>query len=233
MLDSGVLNLRPYPEYKGSGVDWLGDVPAHWSVARAKSVLQKRNRTIRKDDDVITCFRDGVVTLRRWRRTAGFTESLNYAGYQGIRKGDLVIHAMDAFAGAIGVADSDGKGTSVYIVCTPRKSSVTSSYVALCLREMARSGWILALAKGIRERSTDFRFSVFGSQKIPLPSVWEQEAVAFFMDYVDGRIRRLVEAREQGGGLLEEYKKAAFRRLLPVKSMSAPASPTLPTNPPA
>ena len=67
-----------------------------------------------RDDGVVTCFRDGVVTLRKNRRLSGFTEAIFEFGYQGVQKGDLVIHAMDAFAGAIGVSDSDGKSTPVY-----------------------------------------------------------------------------------------------------------------------
>jgi type I restriction enzyme S subunit len=59
-------------------------------------------------------------------------------GYQGIRKGDLVIHAMDAFAGAVGMSDSDGKATPVYAACQP-KSGVNAHYYAFIVREMARS----------------------------------------------------------------------------------------------
>ena len=103
-----------YPNYKPSGLKWLADIPAHWRTERAKWLLKKMKRSVRDTDEVVTCFRDGVVTLRKNRRTEGFTESIQEMGYQGIRGGDLVIHAMDAFAGAIGVADSDGKGTPVY-----------------------------------------------------------------------------------------------------------------------
>lgn len=77
-------------------------------------------------------------------------------GYQGVRRGDLVIHNMDAFAGAIGVSDSDGKSTPVYSVCTP-KNNVEANvyYYAYLLRSYALGGVIQSLAKGIRERSTD------------------------------------------------------------------------------
>ena len=83
-------------------------------------MFRKQKRPVSGEDEVVTCFRDGQVTLRKNRRTTGFTESLTEVGYQGIKKGDLVIHQMDAFAGAIGVSDSDGKGTSVYHCCTPK-----------------------------------------------------------------------------------------------------------------
>ena len=115
--------LKPYRKMKDSGIEWLGKVPAHWTVKRAKWLFQRMERPVQEEDEVVTCFRDGVVTLRKNRRELGFTESLKEIGYQGIRAGDLVIHSMDAFAGAIGIADSDGKGTPVYSVCKPMSSS--------------------------------------------------------------------------------------------------------------
>ena len=148
-------------------------------MERGKWLFRKMDRPIREADEVITCFRDGIVTLRKNRRVRGFTESLKEIGYQGIRRGDLVIHGMDAFAGAIGVADSDGKGTPVYSVCEPGPTA-NAQYYAYALREMARSQWIQSLTKGIRERSTDFRFGGFGSQLLPLPPLPEQAAIVRF-----------------------------------------------------
>ena len=94
--------MKRYPKYKDSGISWLGQIPEHWDVKRAKFMFLKNKRKCSEGDEVITCFRDGQVTLRKNRRTTGFTESEKYDGYQGIKKGDLVIHQMDAFAGSIG-----------------------------------------------------------------------------------------------------------------------------------
>ena len=101
-----IEGLKPYPSMKDSGVPWLGEVPVHWKPERAKWLFRKMNRPVKDSDDVVTCFRDGIATLRKNRRVRGFTESLKEIGYQGVRRGDLVIHAMDAFAGAVGVSDS-------------------------------------------------------------------------------------------------------------------------------
>jgi len=120
-------------------IPWITSMPDHWEVHRAKNLFIKQNRDIRDKDDVVTCFRDGMVTLRKNRRTTGFTESTQWSGYQGIRKGDLVIHVMDAFAGAIGVSDSDGKSTPVYNVCTP-KIELNNYYYAYLLREWRGQG---------------------------------------------------------------------------------------------
>ena len=202
---------HPYPAYKPSGVPWLGDVPEHWEVRRGGWLFHKMNRPVRDTDEVVTCFRDGTVTLRKNRRTEGFTESMKEIGYQGIRRGDLVIHQMDAFAGAVGVSDSEGKGTPVYSVCRPTEYA-EPLYYAHTVREMARNQWILALAKGIRERSTDFRFGEFAKQYLPLPPLPEQRGIVRYLDYVDGRIRRYVDAKEKLVGLLEEERQAVVNR---------------------
>ena len=202
---------NPYPAYKPSGVPWLGTMPEHWEVKRGKWLFRKMERPVRDADEVVTCFRDGTVTLRKNRRTEGFTESLQEIGYQSIRKGDLVIHQMDAFAGAVGVSDSDGKGTPVYSVCLPTQY-VYSFYFAHIVREMARNQWILALAKGIRERSTDFRYSEFARQLLPLPPLSEQRAIVRYLDYVDRRIRRYISAKQKLVDLLEEEKQAIINQ---------------------
>jgi hypothetical protein len=82
------------------------------------------------DDKIITAFRDGQVTLRENRRSEGYTFAVKEVGYQHIQKGDLVIHTMDAFAGAIGVSDSDGKSTGEYTVCEAIGDDVNNDYYA-------------------------------------------------------------------------------------------------------
>ena len=206
-----ISKLLSYPVVKDPDVPWLGPVPQHWRIERGKWLFRKMDRPVRGTDDVITCFRDGVVTLRKNRRVSGFTESLKEIGYQGIRRGDLVIHGMDAFAGAIGVADSDGKGTPVYSVCEPIPTASTK-YYAYALREMARSQWLLALSRGVRERSTDFRFEHFGSQPVPFPPLREQNAIVRFLDHADWRIRRYIHAKRKLIALLEEQKEAIIHQ---------------------
>lgn len=206
-----ITDLKSYPAMKDSGVEWLGEVPKHWEVERGKALFTKIERPVREADEVVTCFRDGTVTLRKNRRTQGFTESLKEIGYQGIRNGDLVIHAMDAFAGATGVADCDGKGTPVYAVCTPQPG-VDAHYHAFLIREMARNQWILALSTGIRERSTDFRFGTYANERVPQPPLPEQTAIVRYLDYVGRRVSRLVRAKRKMIALLKEQKQAMIHQ---------------------
>ncbi|MEQ8033458.1 hypothetical protein [Xanthomonas sp. WHRI 6106] len=192
---------------KDSGIPWVGLIPATWSMKRAKFLFSLAQRPPRPDEGIVTAFRDGQVTLRSNRRTDGFTNALKEAGYQRVHKGDLVIHAMDAFAGAIGVSDSDGKCTPVYSCCVPSNEALSEFY-AYCVRTMSTTGFIESLAKGIRERSTDFRWATFAEQRVPHPPKLEQKAIVAYIDRATTRIDTLVAKKTRFIDLLREKRQA-------------------------
>jgi len=190
-----------------SGVEWIGDIPEHWEIEKGKRLFKQNKRAVRTEDEIVTCFRDGEVTLRKNRRTEGFTNALKEHGYQGIRKGDFVIHNMDAFAGAIGISDSEGKSTPVYSICTPwSEEKVLPLYYAKYLRNLALQDFILSLAKGIRERSTDFRFNDFGELLFPIPPKQEQEAIVNYIEENNKKIDKAISLQQQQITKLKEYK---------------------------
>ena len=183
-------------------------LPIEWGQKRFKFLFQRMNRLVRNEDEIVTAFRDGTVTLRKNRREQGFTQSLKEIGYQGVRKGDLVVHAMDGFAGAIGVSDSDGKCTPVYSVCRPNSVLANSSYYGALLRHLAGSGFISSLAKGIRERSTEFRFSELKELLVPVPSIVTQRRIASFLDRKTAAIDELIKKKNRLIELLQEKRQA-------------------------
>lgn len=199
--------MERYSEYKDSGIYYIPLIPSSWNVLKGKILFKEEKRPIRQQDEIVTCFRDGQVTLRKNRRLEGFTNSLKEIGYQGIRKGDLVIHNMDAFAGAIGVSDSDGKGTPVYAVCTPIREDVNQYYYCFLLRFLAKMGFIQSLAKGIRERSTDFRYGDFKELLLPVPSRAEQDAIVRYLDAATSKIDKAIAMQQKMIDLLNERKQ--------------------------
>lgn len=199
--------MKRYQNYRETAIPWLSQLPSHWGEKRAKYLFNKENRVPTETDEVITCFRDGTVTLRKNRRTTGFTESFKEIGYQGIKKGDLVIHQMDAFAGSTGVSDSDGKGTPVYSVCTPKDDTALTQYYAKVIRHMGINGFIQSLYRGIRERSSDFRFETFARQLLPVPPLAEQEKIVSYLDSKTLTIDAYVAERERELRLLNELKE--------------------------
>lgn len=200
-----------YDKYKDSGIAWIGEIPEHWKVKKGKNLFKKEERPVRDNDEIVTCFRDGEVTLRSNRRIDGFTNAMKEVGYQGVRRGDLVIHNMDAFAGAIGVSDSDGKSTPVYSVCTP-KNNVEANvyYYAYLLRSYALGGVIQSLAKGIRERSTNFRYKEFGDLYYQQPPIEEQQSIASYLDQKCGEIDKLITLQEEMITKLQSYKQSVI-----------------------
>ena len=190
-------------EMKDSGIEWIKQIPTGWTTTRGKNILQLMKRPPEADDEVITCFRNGEVTLRRNRREEGFTFSDKEIGYQGIKKGDLVIHGMDGFAGAIGISDSDGKGSPVLVVCTTKENA---RYLVYYLRTLAMQDVFLALATGIRERSCDLRWNKIADLLFPVPELDEQCRIADYLDRKCSQIDAIIARQQEVIEKLKAYK---------------------------
>ncbi len=197
--------LNPNAEMKDSGIQWIGDMPVHWNVIRGKYILRYMQKPVREDDGVITCFRDGEVTLRSNRREDGFTMSDKEIGYQGIDVDDLVIHGMDGFAGAIGISDSRGKASPVLNVLD---TDQCKRYIMYYLRSMAYSDVFLALATGIRVRSCDLRWNKLAELSYPVPPLDEQNAIVKHIDSVLSKAEAVIADKKAQLATLDEYKKS-------------------------
>lgn len=75
---------------------------------------------------------------------------------------------------------------------------------------MALSGFIESLAKGIRERSTEFRWAEAGNVYLPVPPIEEQTAIAAFLDRETGKIDALIAEQEKLIALLAEKRQATI-----------------------
>ena len=136
-----IADLKPYPEYKESGLPWLGQVPRHWEVKRAKSIFQcvdQRSKGGKEELPTVSSLR-GVVP----RRTANVTmfKAKSYLGYKLCWPGDLVINSLWAWGGGLGVSRHHGIISSAYGVYrirhdAPRASSKPSTWTATASRRM-------------------------------------------------------------------------------------------------
>lgn len=196
-------------EMKHSEVKWLQKIPYSWDTIKGKNFLDLMNRPVRESDEVITCFRDGEVVLRSERRTDGFTMSDKEIGYQGINKGDIVIHGMDGFAGAMGISKSTGKGSPVLVVCNPKGDDV-ARYIVYYLRCLAMTDVFLALATGIRERSCDLRWKKIAELPFLRPTTAEQKKIADYLDKECGYIDEMVALQELMIEELKSYKQSVI-----------------------
>ena len=198
--------LDPSVPMKDSGIQWLPTMPIGWKLSRIKNEIIPLERPVLADDEVITCFRDGVVTLRRRRREDGFTVSFTEHGYQGVEIGDLVIHGMDTFAGAIGCSDSRGKTTPVVHVC---RTTGNNRYFMYFLRSMAYNHVYMDFSNGVRIRSSDFRnFAKLAIFDIIVPPLDEQDAIVEYLDSKSAQIDRLLALKQAKIDKLNEYKNS-------------------------
>ncbi len=200
--------LDPAVPLKESGIPWLGRIPTHWEIERSRWLFTQSDLPVREDDEMVTCFRDGMVTLRSNRREAGFTNAILELGYQGVRKGQLVIHSMDAFAGAIGVSDSDGKCTPEYVICDPVTDKTDSDYYGVLLREMALQHFIQSQCSAVRERAPRIRFTQFKDFELPVPHIEEQKLIVAHIKQASQSIKQLQEVTEKAISLLKERRTA-------------------------
>ena len=192
--------MMEYSKYRDSGIPWIGKIPAHWNILRGKNILILLVRPVQEGDDIITCFRDGEVTLRKNRREEGFTVSMKEIGYQGVEPGDLVVHGMDGFAGAIGVSDSRGKATPVLNVMDSKENK---RYLMYYLRAAAYKDVFMSLSTGIRVRSCDLRWNKLSVFPFLIPDINEQDSI---VTYIDSQIKRVDDIISKAKASIEEYK---------------------------
>ncbi len=192
--------MMEYSKYRDSGIPWIGKIPVHWNILRGKNVLTLLERPVQEGDDIITCFRDGEVTLRKNRREEGFTVSMKEIGYQGVEAGDLVVHGMDGFAGAIGVSDSRGKATPVLNVMDSKENK---RYLMYYLRAAAYKDVFMSLSTGIRVRSCDLRWNKISVFPFLIPDISEQDSI---VTYVDNQVKRIDGIISEAKASVEEYK---------------------------
>ena len=190
---------------KDSGIAWVGYYPSHWVQKKGKYILTLLSKPIKEDDDVITCFRDGEVTLRSNRREEGFTMADKEIGYQGVDIGDLVVHGMDGFAGAIGISDSRGKASPVLNVLDTEQNK---KYIMYYLRSMAYNDVFTALSTGIRVRSCDLRWNKLAELLYPLPPLNEQNEIVKFIDEQLVKANEIIANKKTQLCMLDEYKKS-------------------------
>jgi type I restriction enzyme S subunit len=170
-----------------------------------RRLLAKCRKPGNAGEQVVTAFRDGQVTARALRRAEGYTEAwTDNTAFQKVRRGDIVVHGLDGFAGAVGTSEADGICSPVYHVMEPLDGGEPDFYGRL-LHVLATSGYLGLFAVSTRERAVDFRnWDLFGRIPIPAVSVERQAEIG-------ARVRALRPLRsvvERSIALAMEHRQA-------------------------
>ncbi|MFJ4283153.1 restriction endonuclease subunit S [Streptomyces massasporeus] len=170
-----------------------------------RRILTKVTRPAVAGAGVITAYRDGQVTERGARRAEGYTMSASTEPIgQHVHVGDVVVHGLDGFAGAIGTSEAYGNCSPVYHVCAP-KNGGDSWFISRLLRLLALQGYLGNFATSTRERAVDFRnWELFGRIPIPVVTKVEQREIGEWIT----QLRPLRAAIERSAALAAERRHA-------------------------
>ena len=178
----GQIDVRtgqPYPAYKPSGVEWLGDVPAHWHVTRAKYLLREIDvRSVAGEETHLSMSQVlGLVPSNMVERTL---TSDSYKGGKLCEEGDLVLNRLKAHLGVFAIARQAGVVSPDYSVFRSRDFTVMKYYERVCQLPALRTELRLRV-KGIVEGFWRLYTEDFFDIRLPVPTFIEQCAIARYV----------------------------------------------------
>lgn len=202
--------MKRYNAYKDSGVKWIGEIPSHWKTTKLKHIIVKLYREKRPNSELLVCSNKGKV-IKKGDSKIGLVAD-NDDIYQGVCKGDLLIHGMDTWHGAIAISNFDGMCTPVVHVCDSKQNK---TYIALYLQFMAISKVFKLISNGVRQNTSDFRsWDKVGAIPIMVPPLHEQQAIVDYLKDKTLKIEQYVFARERERELLDSLKQSEIANVV-------------------
>ena len=202
-----VRTSQPYPAYKPSGVEWLGDVPAHWKLRPAKWYFREVDDLSETgSEELLSVSHITGVTPRSEKNVTMFKAESN-VGHKLCRPGDLVINTMWAWMAALGVARQVGIVSPSYAVYRPHPSSrLLGDYADLLLHTTTYKNEYICRSTGIRSSRLRLYPEEFLRIKLLCPSLEEQRAIVEFASKKSSNARRSIDLTHGELSLLREYR---------------------------
>lgn len=204
---------HPYPKYKDSGVEWLGDIPNEWLTIPVGRLFSRIKRTGHSEKELLSVYRDYGVIPKSSRDDNNNKESDDLAPYQLVRPNDLVMNKMKAWQGSIAVSEYEGIVSPAYFVYEPSNKLFELAhprYVHYLLRNPIYITQYMSRSKGIRVNQWDLDPDEFKLIELLLPSKQEQSKIFEFLDYETARIDRLIAQQQRLIELLKEKRQAVI-----------------------
>jgi type I restriction enzyme S subunit len=223
-----IADLQPYPEYKESGVSWIGKIPARWDVRRMKLLLREvDSRSITGTEQLLRVSQYTGVTQRKSidGSDSPDTRASSLVGYKRVTPNDLVINIMLAWNGSMGVSRYDGIASPAY--CVYRfKDGARPWYYHELLRLPLYKGRIKTASTGVVESRLRLYSDDLGRIEAIQPPPEDQDSIVRFIGYANGRLERAIRAKRKVIALLHEQKQAIIHR-----AVTRGLDPTVPLKP--
>lgn len=209
--------LRPYSEYKYSGVDWIGDIPEHWDTYPHRSLFAEVIERGYPDEEMLSVtISQGVIRQAQLLANSSKKDSSNTdkSKYKLVSEGDIAYNKMRAWQGAIGVSAFRGIISPAYIIVHLRDDRNNPRYFHYLFRTPLFTTEAERWSYGITSDQWSLRYGEFKQIYSPLPRPDEQEAIVQFLDVAEKRIRRYVRAKQKLIKLLNEQKQAIIQQAI-------------------
>ena len=192
---------------KDSGIFYMGPIKETWSISKIGYICTKLSRGFLPEDTALVCSNKGKVLIRDENAVGKMVSEDN--AMQGIKKGDIAIHGMDTWHGAIALSEYDGKITRVVHVCD---SNEDKRFVVYYMQYLAFQGVYKLISNGVRGNTSDFcSWDKVKDIYIPLPeSREEQKKICDHLDLVCKEIETAIDNKREQLDMLEQYKKATI-----------------------
>ena len=204
--------LKPYPEYKDSGDDWLSQVPKHWDVRKLRNVLDSVTERNRPDLPLLSVVREKGVIVRDIT-----DQDINHnfipddlTNYKVVRVGQFAMNKMKAWQGSYGVSRFEGIVSPAYFVFDIH--NVEGPFFNAAIRSKAFVPFFSRASDGVRIGQWDLSKDRMREIPFAVPPPTEQAGIVRFLDYVDRRIRRYIRAKRRLIELLGEQKQAIIHQ---------------------
>ena len=200
-------DLRPYPEYKESGLPWIGRIPAHWEIGRNGRLFEQRNQNGFSDLPILEVSLRTGVRVRDMDNLKRKQVMSDREKYKRAVKGDIAYNMMRMWQGAVGVAPGDGLVSPAYVVARPF-SATESRYFAYLFRTKAYMNEVDGYSRGIVKDRNRLYWQDFKRMPSCVPPYEEQKAIANYLDSNAIKIRRFIRNRRRLIEVLNEQKQA-------------------------
>ena len=197
--------LNPNVRLKPSGVEWLGDVPAHWEMVRNGQLFVQRNEKGFPELPILEISLRTGINIRDFENSDRKQVMAVRGDYKRAVRGDIAYNMMRMWQGAIGVVPVDGLVSPAYVVAKPLRGNEPRYFSAL-FRTSGYMAEVDKYSRGIVKDRNRLYWEDFKQMPTPCPPPHEQLLIADAVDRCmatlnDGanRIRRQIK-------LLEEYR---------------------------
>jgi type I restriction enzyme S subunit len=196
------MSFPPYPKYKDSGVEWLGQVPEHWEVKRLKHNLRLlTEKTDRHENPV------ALENIEGW--TGRFIPTETEFEGEGIAfdAGDILFGKLRPYLAKAYRAESSGEAVGDFHVMRP-VSGIDSRFAQYQILNREFIAIVDGSTFGSKMPRVSWEF--VGRMKATTPSVAEQTRIAAFLDQETAKIDALVAEQQRLMALLKEKRQAVI-----------------------